>query len=220
MLKRSGDIPESVYQKTEQLLGALKRVDESTFHHCLRVGEYARLLAKSAGLNEYEQKVAQFSGLLHDIGKQNISADVVHKPGKLTDDEYTQMKEHSTLSETLLKPMADHEFWQQVLPAVRGHHERVDGTGYPDNLNGDQIPLAARLILVVDTLDAMAETRVYRKGLPIDVIYKEIRRCSGSQFDMQLARIFLESHSTWKSENLDQETLLRVAPPERLIKSA
>ena len=89
---------------------------------------------------------------------------------------------------------------------MRGHHERLDGEGYPDKLAGEAIPLISRIILVVDTYDAMAENRVYRKGLPDDIIYSEIKRCTGTQFDPQIAKTFLENHARWKPTQ-DQETL-------------
>lgn len=219
-LALSGDIPDWIYQSTESLLASLRRADPETFSHCLRVGEYARRLARAAGLNEYQQKLAQFAGLLHDIGKMGIDRAIVHKPSRLSEDEYRVMQSHSTLSEDLVKPLTHHEFFAQILPAIRGHHERVDGGGYPDRQVGDEIPLLSRLILVVDTLDAMSENRVYRQGLPIDAVYKELRRCAGTQFDLQLVRIFLESHPYWRKEATDQETLMRVAPPETRLRAA
>ncbi len=214
------DIPEWAYSSTESILASLKSVDPMTFFHCLRVGEYSLRLAKAAGLGPYQQKVAQFAGLLHDVGKMGIEAAIVHKPEKLTTEEYEKMKSHSVLSEEIVKPLATHEFFGHVLPAVRGHHERIDGQGYPDKLSGEEIPLISRIILVVDTLDAMAQDRPYRKGLPVDVIYKELRKFAGTQFDLQFVRIFLDSHGTWEKEANDQETLSRVAPKINSIKAA
>lgn len=211
-----GDVPEWAYPAVESILSSLRAVDPMTFYHCLRVGEYSRRLAKAAGLNEYQQKVAQFSGILHDVGKMGIEQNIVHKPGKLTGDEYERMKHHSILSEEIVTPLAHHEFFQLVVPAVRGHHERVDGQGYPDNLAGDEIPVISRVILVVDTLDAMAQDRPYRMGLPIDVIYKELKKYAGIQFDKSLVTIFLQSHPLWSREANDDETLARVAPAAKI----
>ena len=215
-----GDIPEWAYSSTESILASLKAVDPMTFFHCLRVGEYSLRLAKAAGLGAYQQKVAQFAGLLHDVGKMGIDAAIVHKPDKLTNEEYEKMKSHSLLSEEIVKPLATHEFFAHVLPAVRGHHERIDGQGYPDKLSGEEIPLVSRIILVVDTLDAMAQDRPYRKGLPVDVIYKELKKFAATQFDLQFVRIFLDSHASWEKEANDQETLARVAPLITSIKAA
>lgn len=211
-LLASGDIPEWAYSAVESILTALKVADPETYAHCLRVGEHSRKLAKFAGLNEYQQRVAQFSGLLHDVGKMGVDFAIIHKPGKLDLQEYEQMKSHPVLSEEIIKPLAHHEFFQQILPAVRGHHERLDGQGYPDKLHGEDIPLLSRVILIVDTLDAMGQDRAYRKGLPIDVIYKELEKFAGTQFDKALVRVFLEAHKHWDREKLDLETLRRLAP--------
>lgn len=201
-----GDIPDWAYESVGSLLQALNTVEPSTYQHCLRVGEYCRKLSIEIGLNEYEQKVAEFSGLLHDIGKIGIDKDILLKPGRLEPKEIDIMKSHSVMSEKIISPLSAHPFFKQVLPAVRGHHERVDGEGYPDKLAGEMIPLISRVILVVDTYDAMAENRVYRKGLPDEVICSEIKRCTGTQFDPQIAKAFLEAHDKWKKTS-DPETI-------------
>ncbi|HWU43249.1 MAG TPA: HD domain-containing phosphohydrolase [Bdellovibrio sp.] len=205
-----GDIPAWAYESAQSLMQALKIVDPMTYAHCCRVGEMSRKLARDAGLNEYEQKLAEFAGIFHDIGKMGISQSIIGKPGKLEPLELAIMKTHPVLSEEIVQPLAIHEFFEQMLPAIRGHHERVDGTGYPDKKLGDDIPLLARVILVVDTYDAMSQTRAYRKGLPDEVIYEELRRCSGTQFDSQLVQTFLRAHPGWKSQEADQETLHRL----------
>lgn len=201
-----GDVPDWAYSAVRSILESLKKVDPETYAHCCRVGEYSRLLAKYAGLNEYQQKIAEFSGILHDVGKMGISPEIIHKPGKLDNDEYKEMQKHPEYSEEIIHPLGIHEFFRQVIPAVRGHHERVDGAGYPDNLSGEEIPVVSRVILIVDTLDAMGQTRAYRKGLPIDVIYKEIQKFAGTQFDPALAAIFLEAHKHWEKEKPDEIT--------------
>lgn len=205
-----GDIPDWSYDSVKSLLEALKAVEPSTYHHCLRVGEYSRKLAVAMGLNEFETKVAEFSGLLHDIGKIGIDRGVLLKPGKLDPHELDIIRSHSVISEEIIKPFAAHPFFKQILPAVRGHHERLDGEGYPDKLMGEEIPLMSRIILVVDTYDAMSEDRIYRKGLPDDIIYAELKRCSGSQFDPQLVKIFLQVHEQWRKQKNDQETFHQI----------
>ncbi len=202
-----GDIPAWAYQAAQSIMQSLKMVDPVTYDHCCRVGEMARKLARDAGLNDYEQKVAEFSGLFHDIGKMGVAQAIIAKPGRLTDDELKVMQNHPELSELIIEPLAVHSFFKEMLPAIRGHHERVDGTGYPDKKLGDEVPLLARIILVVDTYDAMSQTRAYRKGLPDDVVYAELKRCSGTQFDSQLVKTFLEVHGSWKSQSGDQDTL-------------
>ncbi|MNJ94661.1 Cyclic di-GMP phosphodiesterase response regulator RpfG [compost metagenome] len=207
MSKSWGDIPPWAYEAAQSLMQALKVVDPVTYAHCCRVGEMSRKLARDAGLNEYQQKLAEFAGLFHDIGKIGISQDIIAKPGKLDPDEVVIMKSHPVLSEEIIQPFARHEFFKQILPGIRGHHERVDGTGYPDKILGDDINILARIILVVDTYDAMSQTRAYRKGLPDEVVYAELHRCSGTQFDPQLVKTFLQAHETWKDQEVDKDTL-------------
>lgn len=201
-----GDIPAWAYESAQVLMQSLRNVDPVTYEHCCRVGEMSRKLARDAGLNEYEQKLSEFAGLFHDLGKIGISSAIIDKPGKLTDSEYLTVQKHSEMSEEIVKPLAKHAFFAEMLPAIRGHHERVDGTGYPDKKRGDEVPIVARVILVVDTYDAMSQTRAYRVGLPDDVIYAEIKRCSGTQFDTELAKTFLQAHKTWAKQMQDQET--------------
>lgn len=205
-----GDIPSFAYNAAGVVLNDLKKVDPLTYSHCLRVGEYSRLLAKAAGLSEYLQKVAEFSGMLHDVGKTKISQEIIHKPSRLDEQEMAVMRDHAAHGEHMIKTYAHNEFFRQVIPVVRGHHERIDGTGYPDKLHGEDVPLLSRIILIVDTLDAMGQDRSYRKGLPIDVIYKELQKFAGTQFDANLVSVFLQSHRSWQQEQPDQETVEKI----------
>lgn len=200
-----GNVPTWAYDSVKSLLECLKTVEPTTYEHCLRVGEYSRKLARDMGLNEYEQKIAEFSGLLHDIGKIGIDKEILLKPGRLEPKELDIMKTHSTISEQLIKPLAMNQFFSQLLPGIRGHHERIDGEGYPDKKIGDEISLFARIILVVDTFDAMTENRIYRNGLPKEIVFSELKRCSGSQFDAQIVKIFLQAEPQWTVER-EQET--------------
>lgn len=195
-----GDIPSWSETSILALLESLRIADPMTYDHCLRVGQMARLLARDAGLNEYQQNLAETAGRLHDIGKIGIHHEVLHKPGKLTPEEYQLVCQHSEMSEEIVKPLAHHSYFADVLPSIRSHHERVDGKGYPDQLGGEDIPLLARIVLVVDTCDAMSEDRSYRKGLPIEAVYKELERCSGTQFDPQLVKIFNQAFHYWDKE--------------------
>ncbi len=200
-----GNIPNWAYESVRALLETLKAVEPTTYEHCLRVGEYSRKLSRDMGLNEYQQKLAEFSGMLHDIGKIGIDKEILLKPGRLEPIEYDIMKSHSVLSETIVKPLAMHPFFAQMLPAIRGHHERLDGEGYPDKKMGDEIPLISRIILTVDTFDAMGEDRAYRKGLPNEIIFAELKRCAGTQFDNDIVKIFLQAQPLWQQES-EKET--------------
>lgn len=219
MSKNWGDVPEWALATAHSLMQSLNSVDPLTYNHCCRVGEMSRKLARDAGLNEYEQKISEFAGLFHDVGKIGISQEIIAKPGKLDPKELDIMRSHPVISEQIINPLAaTHPFFKDLLPAIRGHHERVDGDGYPDRLLGDRVPILARLILIVDTYDAMSQTRSYRKGLPDDIIYAELKRCAGTQFDPQLIRIFLQAHKTWNTVETDKETFMSFR--ERIKKAA
>lgn len=180
--------------QVNQILEALKVYDKETYEHCVRVSQLCRFLAGAANMSEEDRLMAQFSGLLHDVGKMKIPVGVLNKPGKLNDDEYQLMKRHAIFSAELLEPLESSQFFREVRLNVLHHHERVDGQGYPFELDGEQVPYLSRLILIVDTVDAMTQTRAYRKGLPMNVVYKELDKFSGSQFDGDLVEVFIKSH--------------------------
>lgn len=203
----AGNIPDWAYAARQSILASLKVVDELTYYHCLRVGQYSQKLAQAMGLSDYQQKIAEFAGMFHDVGKMGIDKSIIHKPARLNESEYHAMMSHPILSEKIVKPLATIDFFAEVLPAVRNHHEWMNGTGYPDKLKEDQIPLLSRVILIVDTLDAMSMDRSYRKGLPLDVVYAELKKYSGDQFDPQLVKIFLDSHKFWSKNLQDPEEL-------------
>jgi HD-GYP domain-containing protein (c-di-GMP phosphodiesterase class II) len=175
--------------------------DPFTFYHCCRVGRAARRLAQAAGLNEYDQHRLEFSGLFHDIGKVGIPDDILLKPGSLTKQEFETMKSHALKSAEILEPLNNIAFFKSLLPGIRSHHERIDGKGYPYNLEGDKIPLTARIITIVDTVDAMMHTRPYRQGLTFDIVKNELEQFSGKQFDAQLVKIYLDAIRFWKTDH-------------------
>lgn len=190
-------IPEWGELLANTLLQALRERDPYTYGHCRRVARNSRLLARAAGLNEYQQKIIEYSSLFHDLGKIGIPDRVLLKPGRLTVEEEQIMKAHPIKSAEILSPLAAIPFFRSTLPGIRHHHERMDGAGYPDGIGGEHIPLLARVILIADTFDAMTTTRPYRKGLALEIAYKELKQFAGRQFDPQLVKVFLESHSKW-----------------------
>lgn len=198
---KASDIPSWTLHVANSIMESVRIKDDATYRHCIRVSRASRLLARSAGLSEMEQKVAEFAGLFHDIGKIGVPDEILLKPAKLTDDEYKVMQTHPGKSVQILTPLSHVEFYKELIPGVLHHHERFDGRGYPHGVSGEQIPLTARLILVCDTFDAMTETRAYRKGLAPEVAYKELQDFAGRQFDPQLVKIFLEAQPTWKSHD-------------------
>ncbi|MGZ3699457.1 MAG: HD-GYP domain-containing protein [Bdellovibrionota bacterium] len=190
-------VPDWAQTVARALLQALKERDPYTYGHCRRVARHARLLAQAAGMTDYEQKLVEFSSMFHDLGKMGIPDSILFKAGRLTEQEEAIMRAHPVKSTEIIHPLTGVKFFNDLVPGIRHHHERVDGRGYPDGLQGEQIPLIARVILIADTYDAMTTTRPYRKGLADEIAYKELRQFSGRQFDIQLVRIFLEAHPTW-----------------------
>ena len=197
------DIPEWANTIAKALLQALKERDPYTYGHCRRVARNTRMLAEAAGLNEYEQRVAEFASMFHDLGKLGIPDAILLKPGRLTKEEEEVMRAHPVKSVEIVSPLANVPFFKATIPGIRHHHERIDGLGYPDGIQGDQVPLIARVILIADTFDAMTTTRPYRKGLPSDIAYKELLKFAGRQFDPHLVQIFLQAHPSW--EEFDEE---------------
>ncbi len=177
----------------QSLWEALAAHDRLTADHCRRVSEASYDLAKAGGLSEAECIEAKYAGLMHDLGKIGIPESILNKPAKLDPFEAKRMMGHPAWGEHILAPFAHLPMIAAILPAVRNHHERFDGAGYPDGMSGEKIPLIARIIAIVDTVDAMTQNRAYRKGLALDVAFAEVARCSGTQFDPKWATIYLDS---------------------------
>lgn len=168
---------------------ALFLKDRNTGEHCHRVAYYAAKLARAYGFSEEETKNIKKAALLHDIGKIAIPDSILNKPERLTAKEYEIMKTHTTAGADLLKgfTMVEH-----VSEGAMYHHERYDGKGYSKGLSGKDIPLYGRIIAVADTFDAMTANRVYRGALDMDQVVDELKKGRGTQFDPELADIFLD----------------------------
>ncbi len=177
----------------QALWEALAAHDRPTAEHCRRVSEASFELARDGGLSAALQIKARYAGLMHDLGKIGIPEAVLNKPAKLDPFEAKRMMGHPAWGEHILRPLSHLPLVDRILPAIRSHHERFDGAGYPDGLSGEKIPEIARIIAIVDTIDAMTQTRAYRKGLAPEIAYAEISRCSGTQFDPKWAEIYLDS---------------------------
>ncbi len=212
------DIPEWSAETAKQLLDEVKAKDPFTFHHCCRVGRGSRAFAKALGFNEFEQAILEYSGLFHDIGKVQIPTEVLVKPGRLDSNEIAMMKSHPMMSAAMIQHLEHVPFFRFLMPGIKYHHERIDGAGYPHLMAGEQIPVFARLIAVVDSFDAMTNTRPYRNALPEEKAINELKAFSGKQFDEKLAQAFLEflPHLKKADANLEKEEVI-VA---RLIKAA
>lgn len=201
------DLKEEVRKKTKELMitnnrlqslsdqtifalaGAIDAKHSYTNGHSRRVARYAREIARRMGKTQTEQKEIYSVALLHDVGKIAIPDGIIDKPAKLTDEEYEIIKSHTTKGYEILKTIS-------VMPILyygaRWHHERYDGTGYPDGKKGGEIPEIARIICVADCYDAMSSDRSYRKALPQNFVREEIENGLGTQFDPEIGRIMLE----------------------------
>ncbi len=186
------------YETTlEALAAALDTRDTETQGHSVRVSEYTVVIARRMGVEEPELTEVRRGALLHDVGKIGIPDAVLRKPGKLTADEWREMKQHPEIGGRILSGI---KFLEKSLPIVMAHQERFDGSGYPQGLKGDEIPLGARIFAVVDTLDAMTSDRPYRKALRYEDAREEIVRNSGIQFDPKVVEVFLSiPPEEWKA---------------------
>lgn len=173
----------------QSLADAIDAKDTYTNGHSGRVAKYSKEIAARAGYDQEEQDNIYMIGLLHDVGKIGIPDHVINKPSKLNDDEYAMIKNHPSMGARILKNIKE---MPQLAIGARWHHERYDGKGYPNGLQGESIPEIARIISVADAYDAMTSNRSYRKPLEQSVVRQEIVNGMGTQFDPKFARIMLE----------------------------
>ncbi|RMH06601.1 MAG: response regulator [Nitrospirae bacterium] len=180
---------EEAYRQTIFALGAaLETRDIETEAHAYRVMLYGRTLAAQAGMPELDIRATEFGLYLHDIGKIGVPDAILRKEGPLTEEEWEEMKKHPDIGRQLLEPI---DFLQDAKEIVYSHHERWDGSGYPRGLKGKAITVGARIFAIVDAFDAMTSDRPYRKAFPLEQALHEIRRHAGTQFDPELAELFL-----------------------------
>ncbi len=170
------------------MTAAIDAKDRYTRGHSERVAWLSKQLALASGLPEATAERLHICGIVHDVGKIGVPEQVLGKPGRLSDEEFGQIKMHPEIGHTILK---DIPLLEDILPGVMHHHERYDGKGYPGGLVGEAIPLFARIVAVADTFDAMSSTRSYRSAMPREKVRAEFARCAGTQFDPALAAAFL-----------------------------
>ncbi len=189
------DIDQRIEQLEEDFLSlvrfwgeSIEAKDRYTSGHCARVADYACRLAERIGLPAHDLVWFRMGAFLHDLGKTEVPEEILNKPGRLTDEERAVMERHTVIGDEMLKPV---EFPWDIRPMVRSHHERWDGTGYPDRLAGDAIPLAARVLRIADVFDALTTARSYRRPLSPDEAFGIMERDGGS-FDPELFEVFRE----------------------------
>src|SRR3989339_175352 len=178
-----------LYLETMQTLAkAIDAKDAYTREHADRSGSYAKLVAEELHLPKSMIKHIEYAAMMHDIGKIGIKEEILLKPTKLTEAEREEIKKHPLIGEKIIAPI---EFLAPIAPLILYHHEWFDGTGYAEGLVGEEIPIGARIVAVIDAYDAMTSDRPYRKALPKESAIKELKKGSGSQFDPKIVDAFL-----------------------------
>ncbi len=196
---RSHELTRSYKATVQALSNAVEARDAYTGKHAERVAAYGIELARALGLSQLDAPEVEFGFLLHDIGKVAIPDSILYKPGALTDDERRMMSRHPAIGAEIVRGI---EFLEEATKVVRSHHERWDGTGYPDGLRGEGIPIAARVFAVADVLDALTTDRPYRPAMSLAEARRMIVAGSGSQFDPAVVRAF---------ETIDDQMITRIA---------
>lgn len=175
------------HQTLQSLVNAIEAKDPYTKGHTQRVSKYTVGTATAFGMTDREVERLRCAAELHDIGKIGIREGIINKSGKLTDTEYHTIKDHVEMGEKILKPIT---YLQDILPVIRGHHERWDGSGYPDGLKGENCPLGARILAIADAFDAMTSQRSYNKPVTFPDALERIREASGKHFDPRVVEAF------------------------------
>ncbi|PYG86835.1 HD-GYP domain-containing protein (c-di-GMP phosphodiesterase class II) [Ruminiclostridium sufflavum DSM 19573] len=189
LLKYSESLNTGYIQTVMSLVNAIEAKDAYTSGHCQRVMEISCEIAANMNLDEDSIQDLKYAAVLHDIGKIGISARILNKTDKLTEQEYEEIKKHPQISYNILKNV---EFLNNGLRAILEHHEKYNGSGYPNSLKGEEISLLGRILCVADAFDAMTSNRTYRKGMTMEVAVNEIERCKGIQFDPKVSDVFIK----------------------------
>ena len=175
-------------QTASALVTAIDAKDVYSYGHSMRVAEYSRRIAEMMGKDEEECRKVYYAGMLHDAGKLGITDAIISKNDSLTPEEYEVVKKHPVLGNQILSTIRDYPY---ICLGAHYHHERYDGTGYPEGLKGEEIPEIARIISVADAYDVMSSDRIYRKAIPREIIRQEIISGAGTQFDPEIAEVML-----------------------------
>ena len=170
------------------LAAAIDAKDPYTRGHSERVSSYSMAISRHLELNQEEVFRVHIAAILHDVGKLGVRESILNKPGGLSDEEFEVMRQHPSIGAQIMSPI---RMLKDIIPGIRNHHETWDGTGYPDSLEGDQIPMVARIIGVADTFDAMTTTRPYQQAMTLDYVLAKMRSMSGSRFDPVVVEAFM-----------------------------
>ena len=200
----------------EALALAIEAKDHTTHEHLKRVRVYAVEIAKQLKVSEEELEALRAASLLHDIGKLAVPEHIISKPGKLTPEEFEKMKIHPIVGAEILERV---QFPYPVVPIVRAHHEKWDGSGYPFGLRGEEIPMGARILAAVDCLDALASDRQYRRALPLDDAMRHVEMESGTSFDPAVVSVLKKHYQELERKAQDQDhPLVRLSTDVKVVK--
>jgi len=190
-LKVANTNVKDLYLSTIQALAAaIEAKDPYTSGHSERVTKYALAISIELGLAEEDVQQIMYASILHDIGKIGVSEDILGKKGKLEPEEFKKIQQHTTIGANIISSIS---MLESIIPIIVHHHEAFDGKGYPFNKEDEEIPLGARIIAVADAYDAMTSDRPYRKAMSKEEAIKEVRRCSGTQFDPEIVNAFVKT---------------------------
>ena len=176
----------------QSLIAALDAKDSYTSGHSSRVADIAEMIAEKVGYDEAGLKRIRMAGILHDIGKIGVNDEVLGKSGKLTDLEFEEIKKHPVLGYNILKEI---KLFEDILPAVRHHHESWDGSGYPDGLTADGIPRDAQILAAADAFDAMTSDRPYRSRMPLEQVIENLKSGRDKQWPSDIIDALLETQA-------------------------
>lgn len=186
----SHSLENATVQLMSSLQNAMEEKDFYTAGHTMRVTEYAVLLGLAMGVPEDDVVILRRAGQFHDIGKLVVDLSCIQKPGKLTDEEWMLIRKHPVVGANIIKPLG---FMEREYFIIRHHHERMDGKGYPDGLGSDDLDILTKILIVVDSYDAMTSKRNYRRNMSMEEAVAELKRCAGTQFDTLCVDVFGEA---------------------------
>ena len=184
----------ALHQVVATLLNTVDAKDPLTCNHSRKVAAASQQIAIALGLDHQTTELIQIAGHLHDVGKIGLPDAILNKRGGLTSDEWTWVKKHPEIGEKIVRPVLPITLSGGVADLILSHHVWYNGAGYPAGLQGEDIPLGARIIAVADTLSALMEDRPYRQGTSFDQAVKEIQKCSGTQFDPRIVNSIMGIH--------------------------
>ena len=189
-LTETNAVLENAYlELVETLRLAVEAKDKYTRGHSDRVSAYSVLLGEKLGLSTRKLKTLRIGGVFHDVGKIGVPDSILLKENGLNDNEYAEIKKHTVVGADILQPVS---YFKNILPIIKYHHEKYDGTGYPEGLKGEKIPYLARIVAVADSFDAMTSRRSYRNSLTRKKVIKQFEIGKGTQFDPQIADVMLD----------------------------